>query len=369
MHLTLHIEAIMRPNDCHNNNKVNLLSVNANHDYARYSRQLILPEFGTEGQSTLENSSVSVVGCGATGSTILNLLARAGIGELTIIDRDFVELTNLQRQVLFDEGDLEQPKALAAADKVRRANSDVKIHDVIKDLNPNNAEAILGHPDLIVDGTDNMETRFLVNDVSAKHEIPWVYCGAVGTHGMVMPIVPPAAPCLRCFIPNIPPQGVLQTCDLAGVLNTIPAIMASIATTEALRILLGKSAHIDSQLIIYDVWEQSFQKMKVAKDPSCRCCAQSRFEFLDAKKGDKITALCGRDAVQITPARDDTIKLSQLADNLERIGIVKHNEYTLLFKDPHTDYELTLFRDGRAIIKGTRDLEAAKSIYARYVAK
>ncbi|HEY5141033.1 MAG TPA: HesA/MoeB/ThiF family protein, partial [Methylococcales bacterium] len=156
---------------------------------ARYSRQLILPEVGTEGQSALLNSSVSVVGCGATGSMILNLLARAGVGELTIIDRDFIELTNLQRQVLFDEGDLEQPKALVAADKVRRANSDVVIHAVVKDLNPNNAEAILGQQDLIVDGTDNMETRFLVNDVCAKHEVRWVYCGAVGTHGMVMPIV------------------------------------------------------------------------------------------------------------------------------------------------------------------------------------
>lgn len=338
-------------------------------DFVRYSRQLILPEIGTEGQSKLKRCSVSVVGCGATGSTTLNLLARAGVGDLTIIDRDFIELTNLQRQVLFDERDLEQPKALVAASKVQLANSAVKIRGVVKDLNPNSAEAIIGQPDLIVDGTDNMETRFLINDFSVKHDIPWVYCGAVGTHGVVMPIAPHATACLRCFIPDIPPPGVLQTCDLAGVLNTVPAIIASIATTEALKILLGKSARTGAQLVIYDAWEQSFQKATVSKNPSCLCCAQSQFEFLNAKKGDKITSLCGRDAVQISPARDATIKLSQLAHKLERIGTVKQNEYTLLFKDPYTNFEMTLFRDGRAIIKGTRDLEAAKSIYARYVAK
>jgi molybdopterin/thiamine biosynthesis adenylyltransferase len=369
MHLKLHVAAKMRPNERDKRSNAKLALVTAKRDYARYSRQLILPEVGTEGQSALLNSSVSVVGCGATGSTILNLLARAGVGELTIIDRDFIELTNLQRQVLFDEGDLEQPKALVAADKVRRANSDVVIHDVVKDLNPNNAEAILGQPDLIVDGTDNMETRFLINDVCAKNEIPWVYCGAVGTHGMVMPIVPHITPCFRCFLPDIPPQGVLQTCDLAGVLNTITAIMASIATTEALRILLGKSAPDDAQLIIYDAWEQTLQKMSVYKNPLCPCCAHSSFEFLDTKKGDMVTTLCGRDAVQITPARESAIKLNELAGNLDRVGSVKHNEYTILFKDPHTGYEMTLFRDGRAIIKGTRDLEAAKSIYARYFAK
>ena len=346
----------------------NFSAVNSKHEYARYSRQLILPEIGTEGQSALQNSRVSVVGCGATGSTVLNLLARAGVGELTVVDRDFVELTNLQRQILFDEGDLDLPKALVASEKVKRANSDVVVHEVIKDLNLNNAEDILGHQDLIIDGTDNMETRFLVNDVCTKLDIPWIYCGAIGTHGMVMPIIPHATACLRCLIPNIPPQGVLQTCDLAGVLNTIPTIMASIATTEAIKILLTKRA-TDTKLIIYDVWEQTLQKMNVVKDPSCRCCAQSQFEFLDAKKGDKITALCGRDAIQITPARDGTIKLAELAGNLDRIGQVKHNEYTLLFKDPHTDFEMTLFRDGRAIIKGTRDPEAAKSIYARYVAR
>jgi adenylyltransferase/sulfurtransferase len=264
---------------------------------------------------------------------------------------------------------LDQPKALVAAEKVRAANSTVNVRCVIKDLNPNNAEAILEHPDLILDGTDNLETRFLINDFSVKHGVPWVYCEAVGTHGVVMPIIPRASACLRCFIPNVPPQGILQTCDVAGVLNTIPTIMASIATTEGLKILLGKHTGKDAQLVIYDVWQQSFQKTTVAKDQSCVCCAQSQFEFLEAKADDKITSLCGRDAVQITPARDSAIALSQLAKNLERIGSVKHNEYTLMFKDPSTNFELTLFRDGRAIVRGTRDLEAAKSIYARYVAK
>jgi len=342
--------------------------VNGKPEFARYSRQMILPEVGTEGQSALKHSRVAVVGCGATGSIILSLLARAGIGELTVIDRDFVELTNLQRQVLFEEADLDRPKAIATSEKLRRANSDIVIHDVVKDLNPNNAEDILKHQDLVVDGTDNMETRFLVNDVCTKNETPWIYCGAVGTHGMVMPIIPHLTPCLRCFIRTIPPQGVLQTCDVAGVLNTIPAVVASMATTEAMKILLGKHAN-DAKLIMYDVWDQTLLKMNVAKDSSCPCCAQSQFEFLDAKKGDQTTTLCGRDAVQITPAREGTVSLAQLADNLDRIGRVKYNEHTLLFKDPHTNYEMTVFRDGRAIVKGTRDPKAAKSIYARYVAK
>ncbi|MGZ7169262.1 MAG: ThiF family adenylyltransferase, partial [Halobacteriota archaeon] len=309
-----------------------------------------------------------VVGCGATGSTALNLLVRAGVGEVTVIDRDFVELTNLQRQVLFDEGDLDLPKALAAASKVQHANSGVTIHHVIKDLNPNNAEELLSSSDVIVDGTDNMETRFLINDVCTKHEVPWVYSGAVGTHGMVMAIIPRTTACLRCFMPKIPPQGVLQTCDLAGVLNTIPAVMASIAVTEVFKILVETKSD-DAQLIIYDVWEQTFQKMSVPKNPSCACCGQLEFEFLNAVHSDKITTLCGRDAVQITPARESEIKFDELARNLGRIGEVKCNDYVLLFKDPSAPHEMTLFRDGRAIIKGTKDAEIAKSIYSRYVAK
>jgi len=342
--------------------------VNSDDTFLRYSRQVILPDIGAKGQLAIQKSSVSVVGCGATGSMVLNLLSRAGVGELTVIDRDFVELTNLQRQVLFDEGDLHCPKALVGANKVRRANSDITVRHVIKDLNPNNAERLLGDAEIVVDGTDNMETRFLINDVCTKYEIPWIYCGAIGTHGMVMAIVPQTTACLRCFIPNIPPHGVLQTCDLAGVLNTIPAIIASVAATETLKLILGKKI-VDSKLTIFDVWDQTLQKMSVRKNPSCICCDKLRFEFLDVKKGDRITKLCGRDAVQIIPARGSDIRLDELANNLGRIGGVKHNEHTLLFKDPSSDYEMTLFRDGRAIIKGTSDTEVAKSIYARYVAK
>ncbi|MGZ4852591.1 MAG: ThiF family adenylyltransferase [Halobacteriota archaeon] len=338
------------------------------HRASRYSRQIILPEIGTNGQEALQKSRVAVVGCGATGSTALNLLVRAGVGDVTAIDRDFVERTNLQRQVLFDEGDLDTPKALAAVTKVQRANSEVTVHPVIKDLNPSNAEELLNGSDVVVDGTDNMETRFLVNDVCTKHQIPWVYSGAVGTHGMVMAILPRTTACLLCFMPNIPPQGVLQTCDLAGVLNTIPAVMASLAVTEAFKIIVGAGSE-NASLIIYDAWQQTFQKMSISKNPSCSCCGHLEFEFLNAEHSDKITTLCGRDAVQITPARETEIKFDELARTLGRIGEVKCNDYVLLFKDPSAKHEMTLFRDGRAIIKGTKDTEVAKSIYSRYVAK
>ncbi len=334
----------------------------------RYSRQVILPEIGTNGQDALQKSRVAVVGCGATGSTALNLLVRAGVGEVTVIDRDFVELTNLQRQVLFDEGDLDVPKALAAANKAQRANSDVVIRHVIRDLNPSNAEELLSSSDVIVDGTDNMETRFLINDVCTKHQIPWVYSGAVGTHGMVMPILPRTTACLRCFVPNMPPHGVLQTCDLAGVLNTIPAIIASIAVTATFKIIVGARSD-GANLIIYDAWQPTFQRMSVAKDPSCSCCGHLEFEFLNAERSDKITTLCGRDAVQISPARAGEIEFDTLARNLSRIGEVKSNDNVLIFKDRGGQHEMTLFRDGRAIIRGTKDAEIAKSIYSRYVAK
>ncbi len=335
---------------------------------SRYSRQIILPEVGTNGQEALQKSRVIVVGCGATGSTALNLLVRAGVGDVTIIDRDFVERTNLQRQVLFDEDDIDTPKALAAATKVQRANSEVTVHNVIKDLNPSNAEALLSGSDVVVDGTDNMETRFLVNDACTKHQIPWIYSGAVGTHGMVMAILPHSTACLRCFMPNIPPQGVLQTCDLAGVLNTIPAIMASLAVTETFKVIVGATSE-NASLIIYDAWRQTFQKMGVSKNPSCRCCSHREFEFLNAEQRDKTTTLCGRDAVQITPARDSEIEFEELARNLGRIGEVKRSDHVLMFKDSSAEHEMTLFRDGRAIIRGTKDVDVAKSIYSRYVAK
>lgn len=333
----------------------------------RYARQVILPEIGIEGQLRLGASKISVVGCGATGTNISNLLARAGIGNLNIIDRDFVELTNLQRQIIFDEDDLHVPKALAIVKKLKTINSDVNIKPVVKDLNSTNAEDILRSSDLILDGTDNMETRFLINDVCVKLGVPWIYCGAVGTYGMVMAIIPGTTSCFRCFLPNVPPSGALQTCDVAGVLNTIPSMMAAIATTEAMKIVLERKTDICTNLIVYDAWNQEQQKITVPKNPSCKCCAKLEFEFLETKKEDLITALCGRDAIQIVPSRGGDIKLEQMTYKLDKVGDVKCNEYVLIFKDNETDYEITLFRDGRAIIKGTRDIDVAKSVYSRFI--
>jgi len=343
------------------------MQVNSEDKLPRYARQVILPEIGIEGQLRLSVSKISVVGCGATGTNISNLLVRAGIGNFNIIDRDFVELTNLQRQIIFDEDDLQVPKALAVVKKLKRINSEVHLNSIVKDLNATNAEDLLRSSDLVLDGTDNMETRFLINDVCVKYGIPWVYCGAVGTYGMVMVILPGTTPCFRCFLPNVPPSGALQTCDVAGVLNTIPSIMAGIASTESIKILLGAKTDICSNLIVYDAWNQEQQKITVPKNPTCKCCSKFEFEFLEAKKEDLITALCGRDAIQIVPRRESNIKLEQMTHRLDKIGEVKCNEYVLIFKDSETNYEITLFRDGRAIIKGTRDTDRAKSVYSRFI--
>jgi len=343
------------------------MQLNSEDKLLRYTRQVILPEIGIEGQLRLSASKISLVGCGATGTNISNLLVRAGIGNFSIIDRDFVELTNLQRQIIFDEDDLQMPKALAVVKKLKTINSEVRLNPIVKDLNSTNAEDLLSGSDLVLDGTDNMETRFLINDVCVKHGIPWIYCGAVGTYGMAMAIIPSTTPCFRCFLPNVPPSGALQTCDVAGVLNTVPSIMAAIAATEAIKIVLERKADICTNLIVYDAWNQEQQKITVPKNPFCKCCSKFEFEFLEATKGDLITALCGRDAIQIVPRRESDIKLEQMTYRLDKIGKVKCNEYVLIFKDSETGYEITLFRDGRAIIKGTRDIDIAKSVYSRFI--
>jgi adenylyltransferase/sulfurtransferase len=333
----------------------------------RYSRQVILPNIGEEGQKTLLKSKIAIIGCGALGTVVANNLVRAGVGKISIIDRDFVELNNLQRQILFDEDDIGIPKAVAAAEKLKRVNSDVEIEAMVKDLNHMNAEKIMSGVDLVLDGTDNMQTRFLINDVCVKSKIPWIYTAAVGTYGMMMTIVPGRTPCFRCFLPDIPEPGSLPTCDTAGVLNTIPAIIASIESTEAMKILLGKkiTTNRESNLIFYDVWSNIFEKIAVMRDKRCRCCVEHKFNFLNAAKKEIITSLCGRNAIQITPAKSADISFKSLAERLKRSGEVRFNNFILVFKE--RDKEISLFKDGRAIIKGTDDEKVARSLYARYV--
>ena len=333
----------------------------------RYSRQTILYNIGEEGQEKLGKSHVIIVGCGALGTAAANNLARAGIGKISILDRDFVELNNLQRQVLFDENDIGEPKAIAAARKLGAINSDIEIVPLVKDLNHTNVEEIIKDVDLVLDGTDNIQTRMLINDVCVKKKIPWIYTGAIGTAGMTMNILPDAA-CIRCLYPSIPKPGSLPTCDTMGVLNTITVIMGSMASTEAIKILLGEAKPKngqDSSLTVYDVWDNSFDEILVRKNEECACCVDGSFDYLNSEDREVITSLCGRNAIQITPADAKNLDLHELASKLEHLGSIKCADFILLFKNQ--GYEISVFRDGRAIIKGTSDEKVARSVYARYI--
>jgi molybdopterin/thiamine biosynthesis adenylyltransferase len=334
---------------------------------SRYSRQVILENIGEDGQAKLLKSTVAIVGCGALGTIAANNLARAGVGKLIIIDRDFVELNNLQRQMLFDENDVGAPKAVAAAEKINAINSEIEVNPVIKDLNYTNVEELIGNVDLVIDGTDNIQSRMLVNDVCVKNDIPWIYTGAIGTSGMSMNIIPGKA-CIRCLYPGVPKAGSLPTCDTMGVLNTITVIMGSIETTEAIKILLGfyddeKSSN--SNLIVYDTWNHSFDSIKVKKNEKCECCGNKNYEYIDSDDQEIITSLCGRNAIQITPADPKELSLKQIAEKLEKLGKVKCSDFIMIFTTDEN--EISLFRDGRAIIKGTNDEKVARSIYARYI--
>lgn len=333
----------------------------------RYCRQSILPEIGTYGQRRLGESRAVIVGLGAMGSSVANTLVRAGVGHVVLIDRDLVELHNLQRQILYSEEDVDRPKAVAAAGILHTINSSVEVKARTNDLNVLNAEKLLVGADIILDGTDNLQTRFLINDVCVKHRIPWVYAGAVGTGGMVMPIVPGRTPCFRCLVPSLPGPGLLQTCDIAGVLNTIPPLIASLECTLAFQILTGRfeSGEGTAYLVHIDAWRQTFDRMEVGRRVDCPCCGKGQLDFLNAVSPEMVTSLCGRDAIQITPAATLEVSLEELESRLSRLGEVRSTRYMLTFKSGTE--EISIFRDGRAIIKGTKDEAAARSLYARYI--
>jgi adenylyltransferase/sulfurtransferase len=336
-------------------------------DRDRYCRQSILPEIGRDGQRRLGESRAVIVGLGAMGSSVANTLVRAGIGHVVLIDRDLVELHNLQRQILYSEEDLDRPKAVAAAEILHTINSSVEVEARTNDLNVLNAEKLLTGADIILDGTDNLQTRFLINDVCVKHRIPWIYAGAVGTGGMVMPIVPGRTPCFRCLVPSLPGPGLLQTCDIAGVLNTIPTLIASLECTLAFQILTGRFEAGDetAYLVHVDAWRQTFDRMEVGRRADCPCCGKGQLDFLNAVSREMVTSLCGRDAIQITPAAALEVSLEELESRLSRLGDVRSTRYMLTFKSGTE--EISIFRDGRAIIKGTKDEAAARSLYARYI--
>lgn len=331
----------------------------------RYSRQVLFPGIGPEGQKKLALSSITVIGCGATGTAVSSLLARAGVGRLQIVDRDYVEPSNLQRQSLFDEADAAEslPKAVAAARKIAAFNSEVEVQAEVADLTPENAERLLEASALLLDATDNFETRYLINDFAVKYGRPWIYAAAVGSYCVTMNVIPGETACLACIFPE-PPQGTIETCDTAGILNSAVNLVGSIQATEALKFLTGTRHKLRRTLLSFDVW--SNDRAEVAADrprAGCRTCGERDFLHLAGKARPQIT-LCGRNSVQIHE-RHRPVDFAELTGRLQPHGTVKHNDFVLKFwRDP---YELTLFPDGRAIIKGTSDTAVARSLYARYV--
>ena len=329
----------------------------------RYARQFVLKEIGKEGQKRLLESSVLVVGIGALGTFHASYLARAGVGRIILLDRDIIELNNLQRQVLFDEGDIGTPKATAARDHIKEMNSTITVDVVVKDFNPMNAEELVREDiDVVLDGTDNMDVRYLLNDVCIQKKIPWIYGGAVGTSGMVYPIKP-EGPCLRCIFPQPPNAGDLQTCDTAGVLNTLPGVVSGLQVTECFKILLGQEPSAKMHTI--DLWTNEFRSVNVTKDDDCPACSLSKFEFLFPEKRRLYTSLCGRNAIQIVPDRKQKIHLAQLAAKLRAVGSVEEKANVLFFKSE--DADIIIFQDGRTIIKGTNDITEARILFSRYI--
>ncbi len=347
----------------------------------KYSRQILFAGLGEAGQEKLLGSSAVLVGCGALGTASANLLVRAGLGQLRVIDRDFVEPSNLQRQTLFEEADAREalPKAVAAERRLRAINSDVKVEGVVEDLTAENAEEMLGGFPLIVDGTDNFETRLLLNDAAISMSVPWIYAAAVGSYGVTMTILPGATACLACLLEGSDANtangaahgehssglGAEDTCDTAGVLNAAVGVIASVQAAEATKLLAGKSKALNGRLISFDVWTGKVQSIRVSRNPDCRACARRDFRYLRGTAQPHIS-MCGRDSVQIHE-RTRKLDLGELGKRVGAAagGTVRRNEYLLKFEA--APYEVTVFADGRAIVKGTTDPAVARSLYARYI--
>ena len=334
----------------------------------RYSRQILFREIGRAGQEKLLNSRMLIVGCGALGASHAEMLARAGVGKLRIVDRDFVEFTNLQRQTLFKEADAAErlPKAIAAQKRIAEINSEIEIDPLVADVNNSNVEALIEHSDIVLDGTDNFQVRYLLNDACVKHNKTWIYGAAVSSYGTTMTIIPGETPCLRCIFEEMPDAGSSPTCDTAGVIMPIIATVSATQVTEAIKILVGDLDSLHRSLIQFDVWQNDRQKISLGEpNADCKTCGQHIYEFLDADAQEFSAVLCGRNAVQIAPPKPTQIDLALLAEKLKLLGDVKQNEYLVRFTAGEN--EVTVFQDARAIIKGTDDIAAARSIYAKYI--
>lgn len=333
---------------------------------SRYHRQMLFGPMGEEGQTRLAQARVGLVGCGALGSVIASHLVRAGVGFLRVVDRDFLELNNLQRQMLYTEDDVSRrlPKAVAAADHLRAVNSEVVIEPVVADINPFSIVRFAEGLDLLVDGTDNFSTRFLVNDLAVSRGLPWVYGGVIGASGMTMTIVPGEGPCLRCLFPDVPPPGSTPTCDTAGILNTVVGVVGSLEANEVYKLLVDPEAR-NRGLLTIDLWDLRFETVPIARDPECPACGRRTFPFLEADEEYATSTLCGRDAIQIVPRTPATLDLESLRRRLSVVGEVRANPF--LLEVEVEGKTLTVFPDGRAIIKGVADEAMARVLYARYI--
>jgi molybdopterin-synthase adenylyltransferase len=341
---------------------------NGNRD--RYSRQTLFAGIGPAGQKRLAGATAAIVGCGALGTVLASNLVRAGVGRVLIADRDFIEANNLQRQILFDEDDIARglPKAVAAAEKLRRTNSTVTVEALVQDVTVDTVESFIAGADVVLDGTDNFETRYLLNDACVRAGVPWIYSGVIASYGVTMNILPGDTACLRCVFPERPLPGTLPTCDTAGVLNGIVGVIAGVASTEALKLLVGSDRLVRGMTWI-DLWENTFDRLEVPRHDACPTCALHEYEYLDATDGDGGTSLCGRNAVQVRAAGHGgtavALDLPALADRLSAVGSVAHNAFLLRLRVD--SFDITVFPDGRAIIKGTDDPAVARSLYARYI--
>ena len=332
----------------------------------RYSRQILFREIGEEGQRAITQGRVAVMGMGALGTVIANSLARAGVGYLRLIDRDYVEMSNLQRQILYDEDDAAQclPKAVAAARHLKKVNSTIAIEPIVADINPASVVSLIRDVDIILDGTDNLETRLMLNDACDQNGIPWIYGAAVASFGTTMNIIPGKTPCLRCLHKNVPPPGTLDTCSSAGVLGMITGIVGCLESAETLKFLVGSEA-INRGMRLVDVWHCATETIEILKDPECPTCGKHRYEYLDAAAGTFATSLCGKGAFQVVPANTRKVDFITLAARLQGSGQVALNPFLLRFSSDKL--KITVFSDGRAIIKGATSADAAKSIYAEYI--
>jgi molybdopterin-synthase adenylyltransferase len=335
----------------------------------RYSRQRLFAPIGEAGQARLANARVVIIGCGALGAMQAETLARAGVGSLTLVDRDFVEESNLQRQVMFEEADARErlPKAVAAARRIGRVNSDIRVEAIVADVNFENVEALIAGADLVMDGTDNFETRYLINDACVKTTTPWIYGAAVGSYGLTMTILPGATPCLRCVLEAMPEPGLGPTCDTAGVILPIIAMIAAIQCAEAMKLLTCQREHLHGSLVRIDVWNFQINQLRLSDhgERDCPACGRRDFEFLKGAGRQVMTTLCGRNAVQIGRTGATRVDFAQLAARLKSAGDVAYNDFLLRFRVD--GYDITVFRDARSIIRGTDDATVARSLYARYI--